>query len=252
MPHLSGWNCYSDYTGTGDPYQEGDGAPEVTQEDQGPCVTGESGREVCLDPQKKNCGTFNGEPYCVSPQDVPGCKHSSGNVSVICHMNPDGSPPTGAPATDFGSPEAPEQSWDHTDTGQNLHHMGGWTGEGTSGQSGDSSGTGNEPGTISNGSAIEGDNNGDGECQSTEDCAGGGPELGEHPGLPVEDMPTLNWSSGLAGTGSCPAAQNVNLSFVEASISFSYGPLCDFAATIRPYVLAAAYFMAGLLIVTRI
>lgn len=249
VPHLAEWQCYSKYTGSGLVYDAGGGQPEILPESEEPCVAGDNGYKVCGNPENLNCGKFNGHSYCVSQQDVPVCKDTAGNT-VICHMNPDGTPPPDAPTTDFGTPVPASETWDHTGSDLTVHHMGGWGGGAEGTEPGPGGGTPGEVGGSA-ASTVEGDTDGDGECDAGEDCLGGGPELGEHPALPSSDVGWIDWSSGFGGTGSCPAPQNITLPgvFGGGVLQLSYEPFCDFASMIRPLLLAAAYLMAAFIVI---
>lgn len=47
------------------------------------------------------------------------------------------------------------------------------------------------------------------------------------------------------GSGSCPAPISLNLGFINKVVEVSYQPFCDFATTIRPFILAAAYLLSA-------
>lgn len=69
----------------------------------------------------------------------------------------------------------------------------------------------------------------------------------EAPEMPIGEMPmqSQEWSSGLAGGGSCPAPETVNVSLgsYSASVSFGFEVICQFAT----YLYAVWVSMGGLL-----
>lgn len=73
----------------------------------------------------------------------------------------------------------------------------------------------------------------------------------DNPEVPWEEEPPTqsDWSSGLGG-GTCPAPFQISVSLggQVATPEFSYQPICDFATTMRPVVIALATILAAMII----
>jgi len=80
---------------------------------------------------------------------------------------------------------------------------------------------------------------------------GNGQQL-SNPEVPFEEAPVQSqeWSSGIGGTGTCPApiSTTVTIRGYSASINFGFDPLCQFADYLRYVVLAMAGIMSAFII----
>lgn len=66
--------------------------------------------------------------------------------------------------------------------------------------------------------------------------------------IPTHEVPVSTAFSPVGGNGSCPA--DVSLSALGSPITWSYGPICGFAETIRPLVIGFAWLSFGFTVVS--
>ena len=80
---------------------------------------------------------------------------------------------------------------------------------------------------------------------------GNGQQL-DQPEVPFEQAPieSQEWSSGLSGTGTCPApiSTTVTIGGVSAPVNFSFDPLCQFANYLYAVVVTMGGLMAAFII----
>lgn len=85
-------------------------------------------------------------------------------------------------------------------------------------------------------------------CELADYLLDGGDDVSPDDDQEIEEIPLVldqSWSSGFSG-GSCPVP--VSVTVMDAEVIFSYQPLCDLAAYIRPIVLAATALLCVMII----